>query len=139
VRPQGRSKTDSLYFNYPHFDAPKSEKRLVLENAAPVAIVGAGHIGMTAALALAGEGIRSVLLDKKSTFNDGSRAICIARSSIYILENIGAVRPFLEKSLSWTTGRTFYRGKQILEFHMQDSSDEKFRPMYNLQQQYIEQ
>jgi 3-(3-hydroxy-phenyl)propionate hydroxylase len=56
------------------------------------------------------------VFDAKSTFNDGSRAICVARSSFYILERIGAVAPFLEKSLAWTTGRSFYRGQQILEF-----------------------
>ncbi len=94
---------------------------------------------MTAALALAREGIRSVVFDNKSTFNDGSRAICVARPSYYILEQLGALAPFLEKALAWTTGRSFYRGQKILEFQMPDGPDEKFRPMYNLQQQYIEQ
>ena len=46
---------------------------------------------------------------------------------------------FLERALPWTTGRSFYRGQQILEFQMPDSPHEKFRPMYNIQQQYIEQ
>jgi len=137
-RPAGRSDLDSLYFDYPHFDAPALPVRNKCTHAA-VAIVGAGPIGMTAALALAKEGVRCVLFDNKSTFNDGSRAICIARPSFYILEQLGAIAPFLEKSLGWTTGRTFYRGQKILEFQMPDSEEEKFRPMYNLQQQYIEQ
>ena len=137
MRPEGRSETDSLYFTYPHFDAPV--RNTSLGDRATVAIMGAGPIGMTAALGLAREGIRTVLFDNKSTFNDGSRAICIARSSIHIFERIGAVAPFLEKALGWTTGRSFYRGTQILEFQMPDSAAEKYRPMYNLQQQYIEQ
>jgi len=137
VRPASRNKTESLYFDYPHFDAPQLAARNERQST-QVAIVGAGPIGMTAALALAREGISSVLFDAKSTFNDGSRAICIARPSYYILEQLGAIKPFLEKSLPWTTGRTFYRGRQILEFEMPDSADEKYRPMYNLQQQYIE-
>jgi len=137
MRPAGRSETDSLYFTYPHFDAPT--ERAGLADPAPVAIVGAGPIGMTAALALAREGVASVVFDAKPTFNDGSRAICVARSSFYILDRIGAVAPFLQKSLGWTTGRSFYRGKQILEFQMPDGDQEKYRPMYNLQQQYIEQ
>ncbi len=138
MRPAGRSETDSLYFNYPHFDAPTVAQRNA-RSSVPVAVVGAGPIGMTAALALAKEGVPSVLLDNKPTFNDGSRAICIARPSCYILQQLGAIEPFLKKSLGWTTGRTFYRGQKILEFHMPDSHDEKYRPMYNLQQQYIEQ
>jgi 3-(3-hydroxy-phenyl)propionate hydroxylase len=137
MRPKGRDETESLYFTYPHFDAPLDRNHL--SNPTRVAIVGAGPIGMTAALGLAREGVASVVFDAKPTFNDGSRAICVARSSLNIFERIGAVTPFLEKALGWTTGRSFYRGQQILEFEMPDSDQEKYRPMYNLQQQYIEQ
>jgi len=137
MRPAGRGDTESLYFTYPHFDAPVD--RDALSSSTPIAIVGAGPIGMTAALGLAREGVRSVMFDAKPTFNDGSRAICIARSSLHIFERIGAVAPFLEKALGWTTGRSFYRGNQILEFQMPNSEQEKYYPMYNLQQQYIEQ
>ncbi len=84
-------------------------------------------------------GIASVLLEAGSTFGDGSRAICVARQSFHILERIGAVAPFLNKALGWTTGRSFYRGHQILEFEMPDSPRDKYRPMYNIQQQFIEQ
>jgi 3-(3-hydroxy-phenyl)propionate hydroxylase len=136
MRPAGRHETDSLYFTYPHFDAPGPDTARRGHHS--VIIAGAGPIGMTTALTLAGEGVPVLLLDRKDTFNDGSRAICIARSSFHILERIGALPPFLDKALGWTTGRSFYRGEQILEFHMPDSPDEKFRPMYNLQQQYIE-
>lgn len=137
MRPDGRSEHDSLYFSYPHFAPPAQRDHL--GNAVPVVIVGAGPVGMTAALTLAAQGVRSVLLDQKSTFNDGSRAICISRSSFYILDKLGALPPFLDKALGWTTGRSFYRGQQFLEFDMPDSAAERFRPMYNLQQQYIEQ
>lgn len=139
MRPHGRAKTDSLYFTYPYFDPPRGRARARLTDPARVAIVGAGPVGMVAALTLAREGIGSVVLDNKETFNDGSRAICVARPSFHILESVGAVAPFLEKSLGWTTGRSFYRGRQILEFEMPDGPSEKYRPMYNIQQQYIEQ
>ena len=139
MRPAGRGETESVYFDYPHFEEPQGNRRAHLSDPAPVAIVGAGPVGMVAALALAREGIRSVLIESKSTFNDGSRAICIARQSFHILQSLGALEPFLAKALGWTTGRSFYRGRQILEFTMPDGPSEKFRPMYNLQQQYIEQ
>ncbi len=93
---------------------------------------------MTAALALARHGVRSVLLDRKETFNDGSRAICIARPSMHILERIGAVAPFLGKALGWRFGRSYYRGTQIFRLEMAHPESEKYLPMYNLQQQYIE-
>ena len=138
MRPAGKAQTESLYFKYPYFETPKGAERDNIRDDVRIAIVGAGPIGMTAALALAREGIQSVLFDNKSTFNDGSRAICVARSSFYIFETLGVSASFLKKSLGWTTGRSFYRGKKILEFQMPDSTDEKFRPMYNIQQQFIE-
>ncbi|MGB0854206.1 MAG: FAD-dependent monooxygenase [Pikeienuella sp.] len=138
MKPAGKSETDSLYFDYPYFEPPQGAARAGLRDDVTVAIVGAGPIGMTAALALAHEGIPSVVFDNKSTFNDGSRAICISRASFNIFESLGISAPFLAKSLGWTMGRTFYRGRQILEFEMPDGPDQKFRPMYNLEQQYIE-
>ncbi|MEX0287316.1 MAG: FAD-dependent monooxygenase [Paracoccaceae bacterium] len=135
MRPEGRGELDSLYFTYPYFEAPK---RTDPEPKHPVVIVGAGPVGMVAALTLARQGVASLLLDAKPTFNDGSRAICVSRSSFHILDSLGVVEPFLDKALGWTLGRSFFRGQQILEFAMPDSADEKFRPMYNLEQQYIE-
>jgi len=137
MRPEGRGELDSLYFTYPTFEAP--ERRESLSERTKVAIVGGGPVGLTAALTLARHGVPCVLLEAKSTYNDGSRAICIARQSFHIFETLGVAGPFVEKSLGWTTGRSFFRGRQILEFDMPDSADEKFRPMYNLEQQYIEQ
>jgi 3-(3-hydroxy-phenyl)propionate hydroxylase len=138
MRPAGKGPLDSLYFHYPIFpvgDAPEREGKRTRH---PVVIAGAGPIGMTAALALARHGVRSVLLDRKETFNGGSRAICIARPSMHILERIGAVAPFLDKALGWRFGRSYYRGTQIFRLEMPHPESEKYLPMYNLQQQYIE-
>ncbi|MFZ2157380.1 MAG: FAD-dependent monooxygenase [Bradyrhizobium sp.] len=138
MRPAGKGPLDSLYFHYPTFPARRGPELDGLAARHPVVIVGAGPIGMTAALVLARYGIRSVLLDRKDTFNDGSRAICIARPSMHILERIGAVKPFVEKALGWRFGRSYYRGEQIFRLEMPCPPGEKYLPMYNLQQQYIE-
>ncbi len=139
MRPAGRGELESLYFSYPHFEAPDLSEVKARGSHHRVVIVGAGPIGLTAALTLARYGVPSILLEKKTTFNDGSRAICIARQSMQILEDIGAVAPFLAKALPWQRGRSFYRGKEILCFDMPHGAHEKYAPMYNLQQQYIEQ
>ena len=139
MRPAGKGPLDSLYFHYPTFPARRAGELEGLAARHPVAIVGAGPIGMTAALVLARYGVRSVLIERKDTFNDGSRALCIARPSMHILERIGAVAPFLQKSLGWRYGRSYYRGEQIFRLEMPHPSGEKYLPMYNLQQQYIEQ
>ena len=139
MRPAGKGPLDSLYFNYPIFPARRVPELDGVAARHPVVIVGAGPIGMTAALVLAQYGVRSVLLDRKDTFNDGSRALCIARPSMHILERIGAVAPFLEKALGWRFGRSYYRGEPIFRLEMPHPPGEKYLPMYNLQQQYIEQ
>lgn len=139
MRPAGKGPLDSLYFNYPTFAARHVPELDGIAVRHPVVIVGAGPIGMTAALVLAQYGIRSALIDRKDTFNDGSRALCIARPSMHILEKIGAVAPFIEKALGWRFGRSYYRGEQIFRLEMPHPSGEKYLPMYNLQQQYIEQ
>ncbi len=139
MRPAGKGPLDSLYFDYPRFAARRVPELGGATARHPALIVGAGPIGMTAALVLARYGIRSVLIDRKDTFNDGSRALCIARPSMHILERIGAVAPFLEKALGWRVGRSYYRGEQIFRLEMPQPRGEKYLPMYNLQQQYIEQ
>ena len=139
MRPAGKGALELLYFDYPQFAARRVPELDGATTRHPVLIVGAGPIGMTAALVLARYGIRSVLIDRKDTFNDGSRAICIARPSMHILERIGAVAPFVEKALGWRFGRSYYRGEQIFRLEMPQPPGEKYLPMYNLQQQYIEQ
>jgi 3-(3-hydroxy-phenyl)propionate hydroxylase len=57
---------------------------------------------------------------------------------MHILERIGAVAPFLDKALGWRFGRSYYRGTQIFRLEMPHPDSEKYLPMYNLQQQYIE-
>ncbi|HRK19825.1 MAG TPA: FAD-dependent monooxygenase [Hyphomicrobiaceae bacterium] len=137
MRPAGRGELDSLYFSYPHFPPPDAAARA--RTTFPVVIVGAGPVGLVAALTLARAGVDSVVVERKTTYNDGSRAICISRSSFQILDALGAVGPFLDKSLGWTRGITSFRGTPILEFEMPHSEHDKYLPMYNLQQQYIEQ
>lgn len=138
MRPAGRGELDSLYFDYPRFSAPPREQ-LSGRTDCPVAVVGACPVGMFAALNLARFGVACVLLDKKPTFNDDSRAICLQRSSLQALARAGVAAPFVDKALGWTCGRSFYRGQQILEFEMAAPQSEKYLPMYNMQQQYIEQ
>ncbi|MCA0301785.1 MAG: FAD-dependent monooxygenase [Proteobacteria bacterium] len=139
MRPAGKGPLDSLYFDYPVFAARAVPEQAGVATRHDVVIAGAGPVGMAAALTLARYGVRSVLLDRKETFNDGSRAICLARPSLQILQRIGAVEPFVAKALGWRHGQSFYRGERIFRLEMPHGDHEKYLPMYNLQQQYIEQ
>jgi 3-(3-hydroxy-phenyl)propionate hydroxylase len=139
MRPAGKRELESLYFDYPHFPFEKPAEMTGCGVSHKVVIVGAGPVGMTAAIELARRGIASVILDKKNTLNDGSRAICISRNSLEILQQLGIAARFEEKALGWTHGRCYYRDKMIYRFEMPHSDHERYLPMYNLQQQYIEQ
>src|SRR5262245_49619913 len=76
--PRPADRNSSLYFTHPQYPFAMPPE---LRGASPVhdvAIVGAGPVGLTAALELARHGVSCVVLDEKGTLHDGSRAICIA-------------------------------------------------------------
>ncbi|MET0857821.1 MAG: FAD-dependent oxidoreductase [Telluria sp.] len=105
----------------------------------PVAIVGGGPVGLATALGLARQGIASVLIEADSSVCHGSRAICISRRSLEIVERLGAVQGFLDIGLPWTGGRSFYRNTEVLHFAMPQDANQKLPPMINLAQYHIEQ
>jgi 3-(3-hydroxy-phenyl)propionate hydroxylase len=104
-----------------------------------VAIVGAGPVGMALALGLARHGVASVLIEADDSVCEGSRATCVSRRSLEIIERLGAIDAFTAKGLPWTDGVSFYRAHQVLRFAMPHDAQQKFPPMINLQQYYFEQ
>jgi 3-(3-hydroxy-phenyl)propionate hydroxylase len=104
-----------------------------------VAIVGGGPVGMTLALALARQGVRSVLIEADDGVCTGSRAICISRRSLEIFKRLGAVDGFLQKGLPWTGGRSFYRDAEVFRFAMHQDDEQSLPPMINIAQYQIEQ
>ena len=104
-----------------------------------VVVVGAGPVGLCAALGLANHGVPVVLLEADESVCFGSRAICISRRSLEIIERLGALEGFLRIGLPWTGGRSFYRDAQVLHFTMPQDENQKLPPMVNLAQYHIEQ
>jgi 3-(3-hydroxy-phenyl)propionate hydroxylase len=104
-----------------------------------VTIVGGGPVGLAVALGLANHGVPSVLIEADDSVCYGSRAICISRRSLEIIERLGAIDGFLKTGLPWAGGRSFYRDTEVLHFKMPQDDNQKLPPMVNLAQYHIEQ
>ena len=105
----------------------------------PVVIAGGGPVGLALALGLARHGVRSVVLEADDTVCVGSRAICVSRRSLQIMERLGALPGFLAKGLPWSVGRSFYRTEEVFRFEMPADARQTLPPMLNLAQYDIEQ
>ena len=105
----------------------------------PVVIVGGGPVGYCTALGLANHGVPVVVLEADDSVCFGSRAICISRRSLEIIERLGALPAFLAEGLPWTGGRSYYRDQEVLHFLMPQDANQKLPPMVNLAQYSIEQ
>ena len=105
----------------------------------PVVVVGGGPVGYCTALGLALQGVPVVLLEADDGVCTGSRAICISRRSLEIMQRLGTLPGFLQHGLPWTGGRSFYRQQEVLNFSMPQDANQQLPPMVNLAQYRIEQ
>jgi 2-polyprenyl-6-methoxyphenol hydroxylase-like FAD-dependent oxidoreductase len=75
-----------------------------------VIIVGAGPVGLTAALSLAREGVPTIVLDRKLQWEQfGSRAIVLDRGSLDHFERLGCVRDMIAEGLIAKRRVTFFQ------------------------------
>lgn len=104
-----------------------------------VVIVGAGPVGLAAALELANHGIRSVVVDKKNSIARESRAICWSKRSLEIFDRLGIGDKAVDKGVTWKVGRTFYRDQELFSFDLLPEEGHKYPAFVNLQQYYVEE
>ena len=104
-----------------------------------VVIVGGGPVGLAVALGLARHGVGSVIVEADDGVCQGSRAACISRRSLEIVDRLGALDAFVAKGLAWTGGRSFYGDTEVFGFAMPHGPHDRLPPMINLQQYHAEQ
>ena len=84
----------------------------------PVVVIGAGPVGLAAAIDLAQHGLPVVLLDDDDTVSIGSRGLCYAKRTLEILDRLGCGQPVVDKGVTWNIGRTFFGEAEVFNFNL---------------------
>ena len=108
-------------------------------SAPEVLIVGAGPIGLAAAIDLALHGIRSTVLDAKTQVSVGSRAICWAKRTLEVFDRLGVGERMVAKGVTWQVGRIYHGEDEVYSFDLLPEEGHKMPAFINLQQYYVEE
>lgn len=128
----------SIYYNY-QVHQPWQASQYGTQKRQQVVIVGSGPAGMVLALELARHGVPSVILTSELQVSQGSRAIVFTRRSMEILQQVGVADRMTQNGLPWRFGNSFYRGQRVFRMEAPHDEDDRFFPMLNIQQQYMEE
>jgi 3-(3-hydroxy-phenyl)propionate hydroxylase len=104
-----------------------------------VVIVGAGLVGLTAAIDLGMRGLPVVVIDEDDTVSLGSRSICQAKRTLEVWDRLGCAAPMMAKGITWQKGKIFFRDRPVYAFDLQPEGGYRFPAFINLQQYWVEQ
>ena len=104
----------------------------------PVAVVGAGPVGLTLAIDLAQRGVPAVLLDPDPALSTGSRAICFAKRTLEIFDRLGCGESIAMKGVSWNVGRVFFGDAEVYRFDLLEEEGHERPAFVNLPQYDVE-
>ncbi|NDY91691.1 FAD-dependent oxidoreductase [Ideonella livida] len=116
----------------PELDGVPSHRR-------PVVVVGAGPVGLSAAIELAQLGLPVLMLDDDKTVSVGSRGLCYAKRALEVLDRQGAGQPVVDKGVTWNVGRTFFDTEEVFHFNLLPEAGHERPGMVNLQQYHLEE
>ncbi|MCE2658518.1 MAG: FAD-dependent oxidoreductase [Rubrivivax sp.] len=128
-------------FSYPRFEyrqPPELQAPGAAPRRYPLVIVGAGPVGMTAALDARRQGIDVLVLDDDNTVSVGSRGLCYAKRTLEILDRCGVGQAVVDKGVTWNVGRTFFGEDEVFSFNLLPQPEHQRPGMVNLQQYYLE-
>ncbi len=105
----------------------------------PLVVVGAGPVGLSAAIDAALRGQQVILLDDDNTVSVGSRGVCYAKRTLEIFDRLGVADRVLAKGVTWNVGRTFHGEREVFSFNLLPEAGHRHPGMVNLQQYHLEQ
>lgn len=105
----------------------------------PVVVVGAGPVGLCAAIDLAQRGLPVVLIDEDDTVSVGSRGLCYAKRTLEVLDRLGVGQAVVDRGVTWNVGRTFFDADEVFRFNLQPEPGHQRPGMVNLQQYHLEE
>lgn len=105
----------------------------------PLIVIGAGPVGLAAAVDARLQGLEVLVLDDDKTVSVGSRAVCYAKRSLEVLDRLGVADPACALGVSWNIGRTFLEEDEVYQFNLVPDAGHKRPGMINLQQYHIEE
>jgi 3-(3-hydroxy-phenyl)propionate hydroxylase len=131
----------SLTYQNPVYDYARSPDQDSAEAVHhPVIVVGAGPIGMGAALDLGDQcGVKVLVLDDNNTVSVGSRAICFSKRALEVLDRLGCGERMVDKGVTWNVGKVFFRDELVTRFDLLPEPGHKMPAFINLQQYYLEE
>jgi 3-(3-hydroxy-phenyl)propionate hydroxylase len=92
-----------------------------------------------AALELARRGVPCVLLEAELQVSEGSRAIVFTRRSMEILQQVGVADPSRPTACPGASATRSTAASACSAWRRRTTPDDRFFPMINLQQQYLEE
>ncbi len=123
-------------FQFGYRRSPDQDRREPLRH--PLVIVGAGPVGLSAAIDLAQRGRNVVLLDDADRIGEGSRAICFSKRSLEYWDRLGVGGRMVEKGVVWQVGKVFLGEELVYCFDLLPEGGHKMPAFINLQQYYAE-
>jgi 3-(3-hydroxy-phenyl)propionate hydroxylase len=104
----------------------------------PVIVVGAGPVGLAAAIDLGLHGVPVVLIDDADRIGEGSRGICWSKRTLEICDRLGVGEMLVAQGVTWKLGKVFLGDDLVYSFDLLPEDGHKMPAFINLQQFYVE-
>lgn len=123
-------------YNFSYRRSPDQDAKAPVRR--PVVVIGAGPVGLAAAIDLGQRGVPVVLLDDADRIGEGSRGICWSKRMLEICDRLGVGEKLVAQGVTWKLGKVFSGDDLVFSFDLLPEEGHKMPAFINLQQYYLE-